>query len=41
MADDVRPLHELSDADLVRLWLAGDGDDEALAAEMAAREIDF
>lgn len=30
-----------TDAELVRLWLGGDGDDEALAAEMARREIDF
>jgi len=41
MAYDARLLHVLTDADLVRLWLAGDGVDETLAAEMACREIDF
>lgn len=41
MANDVRALHNLSDADLVRLWLSGEGEDDVLAAEMAAREIDF
>ncbi|WP_447724662.1 hypothetical protein [Sphingomonas koreensis] len=41
MADVLRPLSELTDDDLVRRWLAGDGDDDALADEMAARDINF
>lgn len=36
-----RPYAYLTDEELVRLWLAGDGDDDVLAAEMALREIDF
>ena len=41
MAYDPRLLHVLSDDQLVQIWLAGDGEDETLAAEMARREIDF
>lgn len=41
MDDDPRPLSELTDGELVRLWLSGDGHDDALASEMAARDIDF